>query len=54
MSKGCNGGYPLFAFKYIHENNITDETCSPYTAKGHTNGLECAEDVKCKNCLGFG
>lgn len=35
---------------YIEKNGITDETCSPYQAKGHTNGLKCSEQVKCQTC----
>jgi cathepsin X len=27
---GCHGGEALSAFEYIHNNNVTDETCSIY------------------------
>ena len=46
------GGDPLLAYKYIHDNFITDETCNPY--QGHklermenlvTNFL-CVKNVK--------
>jgi cathepsin X len=47
---GCNGGDPLNAYKFISEQGITDETCSVYQARGHTNGLECSDMVWCKNC----
>ena len=36
---GCNGGDAISAFEWIHLNNITDETCSIYQARGHDNGL---------------
>ena len=29
---------------------MTDETCSPYRARGHDNGLKCANTTVCKNC----
>lgn len=45
-SDGCNGGYHLSAYEWIHNNNITDETCSIYQARGHDNGLECSSEVK--------
>lgn len=35
---GCDGGDFLTAYHYIKQNNITDETCSIYRARGHTNG----------------
>jgi cathepsin X len=47
---GCHGGDSLTAFEWIHQNEITDETCSIYRARGHENGLDCAPDVMCKNC----
>ena len=40
------------AYQWIKENNITDETCSPYQALGHDTGLGCTADIKCKNCSG--
>jgi len=39
---GCQGGSSYSAYKYIADNYITDETCSPYQALGWTNGLECS------------
>lgn len=34
----------------MHDNNITDETCSPYKSRGHDNGYKCANTTVCKNC----
>ena len=39
------------AFEWIHQNNITDETCSPYQAYGHDNGVGCSATILCKNCM---
>lgn len=47
---GCHGGDGLSAFEFMHQNNITDETCSIYQARGHDNGIECAPINLCKNC----
>lgn len=47
---GCGGGDPRNAYKWIYENNITDETCSPYQASGHDLGMKCDSMIKCKNC----
>ena len=38
MDDGCHGGYALNAFEWMSENEITDETCSIYRARGHDNG----------------
>lgn len=27
---GCHGGFALSAFEFMHNNNVTDETCSIY------------------------
>ena len=35
----------------MFENEVTDETCSIYEARGHDNGISCAPIVKCKNCM---
>jgi cathepsin X len=51
MDNGCDGGDPKNAYEWIHKNNITDETCSPYQAYGHDNGLGCSAMIKCKNCM---
>ena len=47
---GCHGGNPVLAYKWIKENNITDETCSPYQANGHDMNVQCNSMIKCKNC----
>lgn len=49
--QGCHGGDALTAYAYIHNYNITDETCSVYQARGWDNGINCTDDIKCKNCL---
>jgi cathepsin X len=49
--EGCNGGEPMLAYQWIHEHNITDETCSVYRARGWTNGYDCAPTTFCKQCL---
>jgi cathepsin X len=51
---GCEGGYGLSAYDWIYNNTITDETCSPYRARGHTNGYKCSNTTMCKDCPGFG
>jgi cathepsin X len=48
--QGCEGGDAKMAYQWIHENNITDESCSSYQARGHTNMLGCSSQIKCKNC----
>ena len=47
---GCHGGEAYSAFDYMKKNGVTDETCSPYLARGHDNGYECAPSTICKNC----
>jgi cathepsin X len=47
---GCEGGDFLTAYQYMKTYGISDETCSPYQAVGHTNGLGCTDDIICKNC----
>ena len=49
--RGCGGGDPRNAFEWIRKNNITDETCSPYQAFGHDNGMGCSAMIRCKNCM---
>lgn len=49
--EGCHGGDARTAYEWIHNNNITDETCSPYQAYGHDNGVGCSSMIKCKNCF---
>lgn len=50
VNRGCKGGNPPLAYKWIHENNITDETCSPYQARSHRDDLSCSAAVKCSSC----
>lgn len=47
---GCHGGEPVRAFSYMHYSEVTDETCSIYTARGHDNGHECSPMTVCKTC----
>lgn len=35
---GCHGGEAFNAFQWMSKNEITDETCSVYRARGHDNG----------------
>lgn len=51
---GCEGGDASTAYAYIHENGITDETCSPYQARGWTNGNPCTDKSICQTCDEFG
>jgi cathepsin X len=48
--QGCHGGDTLSAFKYMHDNGISDETCSVHRGRGHENGLECSPIMKCRDC----
>jgi cathepsin X len=47
---GCHGGDMINAFKYGHENELTDETCSIYHGRGLDNGYSCSPVVKCRDC----
>jgi cathepsin X len=47
---GCHGGEALSAFEFMHFNNVTDETCSIYRARGHDNGQKCSNLTVCQNC----
>jgi len=47
---GCYGGDFLTAYQYIKTYGISDETCSPYQARGNTNGLGCTDNILCLNC----
>lgn len=35
---GCHGGEAFNAFEWMSKNEISDETCSIYRARGHDNG----------------
>lgn len=51
----CNGGSDLYAYKYIHENGITDVSCLPYVGVDVSNWGELpCEQRTCKNCDRFG
>lgn len=47
---GCHGGDAYTAFEWMHNNDVTDETCSNYQAGGHDTGLKCTDDIVCRNC----
>lgn len=47
---GCYGGEAINAFEWMHNNEITDETCSIYLGRGNTNGQECSPMMKCRDC----
>jgi len=47
---GCHGGEAYNAFEWMHSNEVTDETCSIYRARGHDNGQECSPITVCENC----
>ena len=47
---GCHGGEAYNAFEWMHSNEITDETCSIYRARGHDNGAKCSQQIMCENC----
>ena len=47
---GCHGGYAYNAFAWMADNEITDETCSIYRARGHDNGIACSAMTMCRNC----
>ena len=47
---GCHGGDAGKAYAWMSLNDITDETCSIYQAKGHDNGLPCGNLSMCETC----
>ena len=53
-NNGCHGGACLRAYQWMNENDITDETCSIYTALGWTEGLVCDAQAVCKECFSSG
>ena len=53
VDMGCHGGDPIHAFNWMHFNEVTDETCSGYLARGHDNGNTCSPMMMCKNCNPF-
>ena len=52
--EGCNGGSALSAYEWIYNKYITDDSCSPYRARGHDNGYKCSNTTLCKDCPGTG
>jgi len=48
--QGCHGGEPYNAYEWMTTNDITDETCSIYRARGHDNGQVCSSMNICRNC----
>jgi len=34
----------------MHDNEVTDETCSIYRARGYDNGIQCDPITVCMNC----
>ena len=47
---GCHGGDAGKAYAWMSQNDITDETCSIYQARGHDNGLPCGNLTLCETC----
>ena len=48
---GCYGGDPSTAYKFIHENNATSETCNLYMAQGwYKTGRKCTASSYCFTC----
>jgi cathepsin X len=39
---GCHGGDAYNAFEWMSKNEVTDETCAIYRARGHDNGMPCS------------
>jgi cathepsin X len=50
IDQGCHGGLPIIAFDWMNKNEITDETCAIYRARGHDNGEKCSQQLTCDNC----
>ena len=48
---GCHGGEAYNAFEWMAKNEVTDETCSVYRARGHDNGQSCSAMTVCENCM---
>lgn len=47
----CYGGDPSTAYKFIHENNATSETCNLYMAQGYyKTGRTCTSSSFCFTC----
>jgi cathepsin X len=48
---GCHGGEAYNAFEWMNKNEVTDETCAIYRARGHDNGHGCSAMAVCENCM---
>lgn len=48
--QGCHGGEAYNAFEWMADNEVTDETCSIYRARGLDNGQECSAMNVCRDC----
>ena len=48
--QGCHGGEAYNAFEWMADNEVTDETCSIYRARGLDNGQVCSAMNVCRNC----
>ena len=48
--QGCHGGEAYNAFEWMSKNEVTDETCSIYRARGLDNGQVCSPMNVCRNC----
>jgi cathepsin X len=53
-NNGCHGGSAHSAYDWIYRHEITDDSCSPYRARGHDNGYKCSNTTMCKDCPGDG
>jgi cathepsin X len=51
LDDGCHGGDYYTAFEWIHNNNITSETCNSYVAEGHDTGRVCTDKSICFTCM---
>jgi len=49
--QGCHGGDHYVAYGWMHDSQVTDETCAIYRARGHDNGAPCTSQLKCDNCV---
>ena len=50
QDNGCHGGEAFNAFEFMAKNEVSDETCSIYRARGRDNGAKCSSIIKCMNC----
>jgi len=51
QDNGCHGGDARSAYNWMVNNNMTDETCAIYQARGHDNGIKCSEiGSQCMEC----